>query len=87
MILPENSGKSKFPPCSSRGIRSIANRSWQHDKPVLQRRRSVRMSVVRETSEEISLALAKSRYLSQARLSEKSNVSYRDFRPQPASKF
>ena len=41
------------------------------------------MSVIRETSEEISLALAKRRYLSQAQLSEKSNVSYRDFRPQP----
>lgn len=32
-------------------------------------------------------SLAKRRYLSQARLSEKSNVSYRDFRPQLASKF
>lgn len=45
------------------------------------------MSVVRETPEEISLALAKRRYLSQAQLSEKSNVSYHDFRPQPASMF
>ena len=45
------------------------------------------MSVVRETSEEIIPALAKRRYLSQAQLNEKSNVSYRDFRPQPASMF
>ena len=33
------------------------------------------MSFVRETSEEISLALAKRRYLSQAQLSEKSQPS------------